>query len=374
LLGGTDTNNRWPSILGAPVNNNPAFSNLPFSNKKAQLELAGDYRIGKGQNVRLSYEREEIDRWCNSVAQLAPLLGNAMGGAPVGTARCGVAASSSEDKLAVGYKHKLASGLSYGVGYAYGNRKAAAFNDAISTDWAGFRPYHQASRKQDQWKANVNWQAADQLSLGAGLKYSTEKYTDSPLGDKDSNTQGVNLDATYSYSDTGTLSAFTSWQNKVRNGFLQATANVTSNYYNRQKDTDQTFGISFNQKGFAGGKFDLSGDVTWTNNLTAMRTEDAGYNATLAATAKCDLSNISSCGALPNIEYKAIQLKLVGDYKMDKQSKVSVYYAYQKLTSSDWYYNGYQYGYTAASQLPTNEQAPSYSVSAIGVSYNYSFK
>jgi MtrB/PioB family decaheme-associated outer membrane protein len=384
LLGGTDTNNRWPSILGAPVNNNPAFSNLPFSNKKAQLELAGDYRIGKGQNVRLSYEREEIDRWCNSVAQLAPLLGNAMGGAPVGTARCAVAASSSEDKLAVSYKHKLAGGLNYGLSYAYGDRRGT-YDQTLATDWAGFRPYHQASRKQDQWKANINWQAAEQLTLGAGFKYATEKYPDSALGDKDGETQGLNLDATYSYSDTGTLSAFASWQNKKKNGFLQAiansvvAANITSNFYNRQKDTDQTFGISFNQKGLAAGKLDLSGDLTWSKNVTAMSTEDAGYNARIIANAgntltSCFASNISACGALPNIEYNMLQFKLVGDYKLDVKSKVAVYYVYQKLTSSDWYYNGYQYGYTASAQMPTNEQAPSYSASAIGVSYNYSFK
>jgi long-subunit fatty acid transport protein len=68
-----------------------------------------------------------------------------------------------------------------------------------------------------------------------------------------------------------------------------------------------------------------------------------------------------------------VQLKLGGNYKVDKASSVRVGYIYQHLTSSDYFYNAYQYGSTPASMLPTNQQSPSYSVSVVTASYFYTF-
>jgi hypothetical protein len=47
---------------------------------------------------------------------------------------------------------------------------------------------------------------------------------------------------------------------------------------------------------------------------------------------------------------------------------------YKKLKSDDYYYSAYQLGWTDVTVLPTNQQAPNYSVNVLMASYMYSFR
>jgi hypothetical protein len=69
-----------------------------------------------------------------------------------------------------------------------------------------------------------------------------------------------------------------------------------------------------------------------------------------------------------------LQIKLAGDYNVDKSDKVTVGYLFQKLNSNDYYYNAYQVGFTPTSLLPTNQQAPSYTANLLFVAYTHSFR
>lgn len=53
---------------------------------------------------------------------------------------------------------------------------------------------------------------------------------------------------------------------------------------------------------------------------------------------------------------------------------MAVGYIFQQLNSSDYFYNGEQYGATPNRVMPTNQQAPNYSVNVVTVSYIYTFK
>ncbi len=390
-----------PALPVAPTGTNVA--NMPYSNKKTQVELAGDYRLSKSSNLRAAYERENVTRWCNnlvadpaSIPATATTAATSNGAGVPANAACVSSASMHEDKFNLGYKQKLGAGISFGAGYIYANRKAD-YNPSFYSPYAingneylGFRPFFEAPREQNALKANINWQAAEKLSISANGRYAKEKYPDSQFGDQDGQTQNFSLDATYSYSDTGTVSAFGTAQEKKRTGLLANNGSktpvgvitpTTAAWYNRQKDTDQTVGINFKQKELASGKLELDGSLTYSHNVTAQNVDGYTYNVVRVAgntpatgSTSCELSNIGLCGAYPDVDNKLTQLTLAGIYSLDKSSKLHVQYTYQKLSSNDYFYNGYQYGYTAASQMPTNEKAPSYAVQAVGVSYIYSFK
>jgi hypothetical protein len=66
-------------------------------------------------------------------------------------------------------------------------------------------------------------------------------------------------------------------------------------------------------------------------------------------------------------------LRLSGQYAIDKQSSVGLIYIYQRMRTTDWSYAGMQFG-TGTNYLPTNEQAPNFNVSVVGVSYAYRFR
>ncbi len=341
--------------------------NLPYSNKKTQFELAGDYRLAKNQNIRLAYEREAIKRWCNSVAD---------------GFQCVASPSSNEDKLGLTYRLKASDNVKLNAGYAYarrrgefdpayvantGDRGAATINGG---DRLGYVGHIFASRKQDIWKAGVNWQASDKLDVGLNGRYSNDKY-DATLGVQDGQTTSINLDATYSYSENSSVSAYASWRNRERNlrNGLNGTATVapTSIWTNGLKEDSNAIGLNTKHSGLMGGKLELRGDLSYS-------LDKSRYSTQVPYLATCSLATTLTCGDTPDIKSRLIALKLTGTYQVDKSSKVVLAYLYQKLNSDDYYYNGLQYGFTPNRVMPTNQQAPNYSVNMIAASYIYSFR
>ena len=347
--------------------------NTPYSNRKAQLELAGDYRISKTQSLRLAYEHEYIKRWCNDV---------------VGGAECVSSPSSDEDKLGLTYRLKANDSVKLNVGYAYAERRAdfaQSFlantgNYAITTpvilagnshtalnagDYAGFVAYPYSSRKQNIVKGGVNWQATEKLDLGFTARYSLDEYA-ATLGVQDGQTASINLDATYSYSENGSVSAYASWQQSERELRAQAANGVTNIFTNQLKQDSASVGLN-TKHAFMGGKLELLGDLSYS-------LDKSHYSTQVPYTPTCGAATVLTCGDTPDIKAELVAFKLTGSYKIDKRSKVALVYLYQNLTSNDYYYNGYQYGYTPNRVVPTNEQAPNYEVSFLGASYVYSFQ
>ncbi|MDD5057125.1 MAG: MtrB/PioB family decaheme-associated outer membrane protein [Sideroxydans sp.] len=369
------------------------YPNTPLSNKKTQLELAGDYRLAKSQNVRLAYNREDVKRWCDQYAVNANY--------PAGT-NCVVATASKDDRLSATYRLKATDAVGMNVGYSYSKRKTDSDPNAIASfiskngnvapgavtginagDFLGFYPYFDASRKQQMLKAGVNWQALEKLSLGLLGRYTNDKY-DSTYGVQNGKSSSLNLDATYSYHDNSSVSAYLTKQHRERTltdfqkvAVTAASVNaistpVNATWSNDLKDDDTTVGLSVKHGGLMGNKLELAGDLTYSMAKTIYNTQ-LNYAGTTTGGLTCSDPTILSCGQLPDISNTLIQLKLSGNYQLDKSAKVALGYIYQKLKSSDYYYNGLQYGATPNTLLPTNEQAPNYSVSLLTATYIYTF-
>jgi MtrB/PioB family decaheme-associated outer membrane protein len=346
--------------------------NTPYSNRKTQFELAADYRLSKDQSLNLAYGHEAIKRWCNNV---------------VGGAQCVASPASDEDRLGLTYRLKLGDTLKLNVGYTYAERnaefdhnyKANTGNYAVAAtlnggDYAGYIAYPYASRKQNIVKAGVNWQATDQLELGLTGRYSEDQY-EATLGVQDGHTASINLDATYSYSENGSVAVYASWQNSKRDLLAGAaggtpapsTTVAPSNVFSNQLFQDSS-SVGFNTRhALLGGKLELLGDLAYSLDKSHYATQ-VPYLLTCGAAATL------SCGDTPDIKSELVTLKLTGSYKLDKHSRVALVYLYQHLKTNDYYYNGYQYGYTPNRVMPTNEQSPNYNVNFLGVSYAYSFQ
>lgn len=371
----------------ASTNKIDAAANAPYSNRRTQLELAADYRLAKGQNVRLAYEHEDIKRWCNNYGITA--------------SNCLVNPSNNEDKLSVGYRLKARGNVSFNAGYSYANRKADFDGSAVTPlggldvptggmdvnaqNYPGYIAYPYAARQQQLLKAGVNWQANEKLDFGLSGRYVDDKY-DAVLGVQDGSTAGINLDATYSYTENSSVSAYVSRQNSDRSlragaASIPATGtgaalNTATSYAalvastniwtNQLKGDSNAIGISTRHRGLMGGKLEIIGDLSYS-------LDNSRYSTQVPYLATCGAANTLTCGDTPDIKSELFTLKLTGNYQVNKRAKVAVGYIYQKLNSSDYYYNGLQNGYTPNRLLPTNEQAPNYSVNVVTVSYLYNF-
>jgi hypothetical protein len=235
-------------------------------------------------------------------------------------------------------------------------------------------------------KGQVNWEATDQVSVALSSKYTEDKYGTGTYGVQNGNTWSFNADASYAYQENGAFYAYATKQHRQReltslqrNTVTAGAASVTAiaipataTWTNLLKDKDTTVGVGIKQTGLMGGKLELSGDVAYSLGTGAYGTV-LNYATTTTGGLTCNAAAIGSCGQLPDIQSNFGQIKLTGSYQVDKASKVTVRYAYQKLTSSDFYYNGYQYGFTPATLIPTNQTAPSYKANAIAVTLTHNF-
>jgi MtrB/PioB family decaheme-associated outer membrane protein len=353
--------------------------NTPYSNRKMQYEAAADYRLTKGQNINLTYLHESIKRWCNQV---------------LGGAQCVSSPASEEDKFNLTYRLKVVDAVNFNAGYTYANRRADvsnflanAGNYAVTTavsgsalnagNYQGFVAYPYASRNQNVGKVGVNWQVTQKLDLGLNGRYSYDQY-DATLGVQNGQSAGVNADATYSYDDNGSVSAYWSWQNGQRNlssgavnngllAFTPSQAIAPRNIWsNKLDDNGHSFGLLAKQGGLLNGKFEVIGDMSYSLDTSSYSTQ-VPYDPT------CGTLAVLTCGGVSPIKNELISLKLTGNYKILDRGKLSLSYLYQKLNSNDYYYNGYQFGYTPNRVMPTGLQEQSYTANVVALSYTYSF-
>lgn len=395
-----ERNNRSPSDLYQfyAINNVTAVdaaANAPYSNRKVQVELAGDYRLSKGQNVRLAYEHEYIKRWCDYYAIS-------------GGANCLVNPSNDEDKVGLTYRLKAFEDVSFNAGYTYAKRRADFEGNAITPlagldtrtpddvnalNYPGFIAYPYAKRDQNLVKAGVNWQATKKLDLGLNGRYAHDDYAVT-LGVQDGHSAGVNVDATYSYTENLSVSAYASWQNSERNiksacnhtivgveychiiggnntGRFEATSYdalvaPANNWTNQLKDDSNAIGINARHKGLMGGKLEIIGDLSYSLDTSK-------YSTKVPYDPACGTSAKLTCGDTPDIKNELISIKLTGNYKVHKNGKVALAYIYQKLNSNDYFYNGQQFGFTPNRVMPTGLREQDYTVNVVALSYRYNF-
>ena len=392
-------------------NNNIAnYPNTPLSTKKTQVEVAGDYKIKAGQVFHAGYVHEDLNRWCNSYAVGTVTTPGTLGYYPAGT-NCVVAKSSRDERLDTSYRVKVNEDVDFKLGYGYSDRTTSNDPFAIAAmisqngtvpgpvpasgnttirgqnagDYYGFSPFFDGSRIQHAVKSSVNVQATEQLQLTLGGRYTYDKYG-STYGVQNGNSWSLNLDAAYSYSDSGSLYAYATEQHRQRDmtnvqrySTTIAAASATglsspstATWSNQLSDEDLTLGVGVKQVGLMGGKVDLSADASHSVGKGVYATV-LNYSGATTGGLTCSAASILSCGQLPDIKSKTSQLKLTGAYLVDKKTKVVLRYVYQRLSSSDYYYNGYQYGSSPSGLMPTNQQAPNYNVNAIAATLVHTF-
>jgi MtrB/PioB family decaheme-associated outer membrane protein len=394
-----------------------AAFNIPLSNKKTQFDLGGDYKISPTQSAHLGYEYEAIKRWCDNMPSGASMylamqnLATSSGGSiaalglngtfltGLGLANtaayfnaissCDAVPSSTENRLVANYRNKVTEDVSVTAGYTFAVRKAD-LNTIYYTpmlgnsqvDAVGYVSFFDASRNEQVVKASANWQATQKLNFSLNGRYTRDDYTESTYGVQYGNTASINLDGTYSFTEKSSVSAYLTGQRRYMNQDSAGSSSINASSalttvkpwgYN-QSDNDLTIGLSGKYGELMGGRLGLNGDLTYSLGQSNYTTT-IGYPITTAIN-NCTTPNSGGeiCGTTPTIRNALTQLKLSGIYSLDKVSKVSAGVLFQHLNSNDYFYNGYQMGYTPATLIPTNQQSPSYAVTRVFASYIYSFK
>jgi MtrB/PioB family decaheme-associated outer membrane protein len=260
-------------------------ANRPYSKKTNQFNIEGDYAVAKGQNVKLGYDWQKIDRWCNG-----------------SWVDCADAATTRESTLKAEWRGTISEDLSARVGYNYSQRKVSNYNEnaflalvpmagvvpvgatqsaqqfmqangltgfgpnlgfgptagnaafffpgnntlpsvaAYSnvnriSELIGMRRFNMADRNRDKVRSSVNWDATDKLSFQGGFDVNNDAYDNSVYGLKEAKSWTLNLDATYAATEDLSGTVFYSHEDQksksagnnigVNNDGLGANSNVS---------------------------------------------------------------------------------------------------------------------------------------------------
>jgi hypothetical protein len=259
-------------------------------------------------------------------------------------------------------------------------------------------------------RGTLNWDANEKFSLTGNVEYTDDDYTDSTFGLKGAKNLAVSLEAGYAVNGNFNLSAFYTYEEQKVNtagasysaGQITNTATVGGvagntvvsggcfatvaeknsnakidpclNWATDMKDKINTVGANFKYAGLMAGKLDLWGDLLYSEARTNVGVTGGTYaNSPFAVSgqpAVVPAAFFIPAANLPEVESKLFALRITGQYLLDKASALRLSYWYQHLSSNDFAYDGMQYG-TITSVIPTNQVAPSYNVSVIGLSYLY---
>ena len=279
----------------------------------------------------------------------------------------------------------------------------------------GMRRYLMADRDRDKLRTSVNWQATERFSLQGGLDYNKDDYSKSVYGLQDAKSWTLSLDGSYAASDDFVISAFytyedqrstsagdaygsnstATFQGQVADTLVQScNGNITTvtqknangkmdpclNWSKVTRDKVDTLGLVFRKKNLMAGKLDLTGSLIYSRARTDIDVNGGSYvnnPLALAAPAPPLAAGVPAvffiaATSFPTVTTNTVTLRLTGNYLLDKASSVRAFYSYSRLTSTDYMYDGYQYG-TGTNYLPTSQQAPNYTVNLVGVSYLHKF-
>ncbi|MGZ5080300.1 MAG: MtrB/PioB family decaheme-associated outer membrane protein [Usitatibacter sp.] len=273
----------------------------------------------------------------------------------------------------------------------------------------GMRRFNMADRNRDKVRSLINWEASETLSFQGGVDFNKDDYSNSVFGLKSARSYGLNFEGTFAASDDLSASLFYTFED-IRsktasdaygansntanaNGFtaidpVVCNATLLQRNLNGKQDpcliwnTDMrdkvdTLGLSVRKTGLAGGKLRLGGDLVYTRQTTDIGISGGSYIANpfalTGAPAGTPAFFFIAAQNMPTVTVKTTTLRLSGQYQIDRTSAVGAIYLYQRMTGVDYSYTGMQFG-TGTNYLPTNEQAPNFTVQVVGVSYTYRFR
>jgi Putative outer membrane beta-barrel porin, MtrB/PioB len=220
-----------------PSGGNINIRAIPWEYKQRNYTLSGDHRLGRAQNLSLTYEREEFDRAYRERAE------------------------TNEDKIKLGYVNRALEKGTIRISLENDRRRGSTYNPDPYGDFysvalgplptangtAGnpwirtndlHRKYDLADRDQNIVNARFNYMVAPDMDIGASLQAKDIKYPGVEYGRKDSQRlNSASLDFNWQPSHTFGFYANYSFQSGTMNqAGLQPNACVIGTSYNFLSD------------------------------------------------------------------------------------------------------------------------------------------
>jgi hypothetical protein len=274
------------------------------------------------------------------------------------------------------------------------------------------RRFDEASRNRNRVRASLDWQATERFSTQGSLELSDDHYIQSTYGLQRATNWAASLDTTYAVSDRLSASFFythedqrsrsagdaygsnsnTAFVGKAGNTSVaggcfntvlaknqNAKIDPCLNWGADMIDRADTVGFSLMKEQFLWRRLDLTGDVVFSRAQTNVNVRGGSYanNPFALAGAPVLAPGVPAifyipAANLPAVTTRTLDLRLTGRVNVSKSADLRVFYEFQRLKSTDYAYDGMQFG-TGTEQLPTLELASNYTVHVVGLTFGYRF-
>jgi len=276
----------------------------------------------------------------------------------------------------------------------------------------GMRRFDMADRRRHKLRSSLDWQASEHLSLQMEGEFNKDDYQHSVYGLLQSQISALHLEGSYVFNDNFELPVFYSHEdlrssiagdgfgsntgaafvgrpgNTLVAGGCYATVleknhngkiDPCLNWFTDMRERADTFGLTLARNNLSGGRLSLAGDLVGTLARTHISVRGGSYannpfalaNAPPLAPGVAAIFFIPAAD-LPPVTTRILEIRLRAQFALSRASQLNLLAAYQRLKSSDFAYDGMQFG-TGTEQLPTNEQPYSYSTAVFGISYVHRF-
>jgi len=312
----------------------------------------------------------------------------------------------------LGYPNAKA-GIPYPYPSVFANNNAVSNlvvggNNAL--DINGLGRFNTAPRNQQKFHSLLDYQVTDKLNMGVNGDYRYDDYYQSSYGLQSSRNWSVNFDSSYAFNEDVSAHVFYTYQdimsktvgasygsNAISTGTpavaysakagsvvggcynnalaMQSNAKIDPcrNWLSDMSNNIDTVGLGLKHKGLFSGKLDLTGDFLYSFARTQVDVSGGQYAQVTGASATAGPYYFVPAANMPEVKSQLFSFKLDGKFTINKSSAAHLTYLYQHLISNDYIYTGMSIAGTPTGVMPTNAQAPVYSVHAIGLSYIYNF-
>ena len=131
-----------------------------------------------------------------------------------------------------------------------------------------------------------------------------------------------------------------------------------------------TFGLTLSKRRLFSGKLDLSGSAIVSLAETLVRVKGGSYaNATFTQGGVNYTALFIPTADLPAVTTNSLELRLSGQYHIDKHKSVRMGYSIRRLKVVDYAYDALQVGGNTKEDLPTYQQAPTYTIQSVGLAF-----
>jgi MtrB/PioB family decaheme-associated outer membrane protein len=234
-------------------------------------------------------------------------------------------------------------------------------NAAGVTNSTAIFPSMLMDRKRDKWRAAVDWNPTERLSVQLMLEDGKDKndMSGAVRGLQDTDMQFVNVDVTYALSDDVRLTGFAS------HGKQSVFVNHSTGYAIEMANTTDTFGLGV--QGRLNSRIDLGGDISYSDDVNKYK-----QSADPTILSAANVTVLGTLGQLPDVHFTQTVLRLYGTYMIDKASAVRVDLVHAESKLKEWTW-GSGTTFFAYGDNTTVSMQPKQTLSFIGARYIYKF-